>query len=134
MKFLALLVGIVAAQECIDGEGVDSGNDGCDWYYDNDNYCGWYDTDAFTSSELCCACQNPHQWAEDCVDAETTDLGGDNCEWYYSNWNSCGDWDTDTFTSATDCCACYGGDGSCAETQETTDLGGDDACMAELTA
>ena len=53
-------------------------------------------------------------------------MGGDTCEWYYSNWNSCGDWDTDTFTSATDCCACYGGDGSCTETQETTDLGGDD--------
>ena len=128
MKYIALvaILGSVSAQDCVDGEGTDSGGDGCEWYMSNDSQCGWWDTDDFVAAEQCCACENPHQWADDCVDSLETDLGGDGCEWYYSNWNSCGDWDNDTFTAATDCCACYGGDGSCEETQFTQDSGDDD--------
>ena len=33
---------------------------------------------------------------------------------------------TDSFTSAIECYACYGEDGTCADTQETADLGGND--------
>ena len=126
MKFLALLIGSISAQACVDSTGTDSGGDGCEWYYSNDGQCGWWDTDSFTAGLECCACENPHQWEEGCVDGTDVDMGGDGCDWYYANWSSCGDWDTDTFTSATDCCACFGGDGSCVETQDTTDLGGDD--------
>merc|ERR1711998_617188 len=125
MKYFALIIAAVAAQECADGEGTDSGGDDCSWYYANDSQCGWWDTDTFTASLICCACENTHSWEDNCEDGTGSDLGGDGCDWYYANWSSCGDWDTDDFTAATDCCACYGGDGSCEETQFGTDMGGD---------
>ena len=121
MKFLAAFIGMVVAQECVDGEGLDSGGDGCDWYYENDGGCGWYDTDSFVAADICCACENPHAWEADSADTAatdafggdgsctetqgTTDLGGDDCAWYWANPGSCGDWDDDDFTASA-CCAC----------------------------
>lgn len=35
---------------------TDSGGDGCEWYDDNTGFCGQYDTENFTASTMCCAC------------------------------------------------------------------------------
>lgn len=84
MKFIALLVCAVVAQDdgidCVDNMDLsDAGGDDCGWYYDNDSQCGWWDTDEFTASMLCCACENPHKWDDSCVDNEGQDAGGDDC-------------------------------------------------------
>ena len=50
------LLGAVSTQECTDGTGVDIGGDGCEWYYENSDSCGFYDSVDFTASNECCAC------------------------------------------------------------------------------
>ena len=35
---------------------TDSYGDGCDWYYGNEEWCGWYDDDDFWAFVDCCAC------------------------------------------------------------------------------
>ena len=42
--------------ECVDGTGVDSWGDGCDWYDANPTGCGGYDTDTFVAEDECCVC------------------------------------------------------------------------------
>jgi hypothetical protein len=43
--------------QCVDNAGpyTDSGNDGCEWYVGNEEYCGTFDTEDFVSA-ACCAC------------------------------------------------------------------------------
>ena len=35
---------------------TDSYGDGCDWYYGNEEWCGWYDDGDFWAYYDCCAC------------------------------------------------------------------------------
>ena len=40
-----------------DPDYVDSGGDGCEWYYDNADQCGEYDNEnTYTAYDACCAC------------------------------------------------------------------------------
>jgi len=43
--------------ECVDGEGVDSYGDGCEWYFENPASCGDYDHEEFSANDECCACE-----------------------------------------------------------------------------
>ena len=102
MKFtIALLIGAAAAKksapvqaladlewQCYsDDASVDSFGDGCDWYDANPEGCGAYDSETFTASELCCACDGG--WSAACYDEDNmdtlTDSGGDGCDWYNAN-------------------------------------------------
>ena len=41
---------------CNDDDAVDSWGDGCEWYTDNEWWCGDYDWEGFTAYNACCAC------------------------------------------------------------------------------
>ena len=48
------------ADQCEDSDiyfgWTDSYGDGCDWYYGNEEWCGYYDDDDFWAYYDCCAC------------------------------------------------------------------------------
>lgn len=93
-----------AEPECTDHQNTtDSGGDGCDWYYGNEDSCGQFDDDDFLAYE-CCACGGiPVDY---CTEYQnTTDSGGDGCDWYFGNEGSCGLYDDEDFL-AFNCCAC----------------------------
>ena len=50
----------VEAGQCVDSDvyfgWTDSYGDGCDWYYGNEEWCGWYDDADFWAYYDCCAC------------------------------------------------------------------------------
>jgi len=122
--------GFDGQSECMDTNwGVDSGGDGCDWYWDNKDSCGQYDDDDFYAKDDCCVCgggsSDDDWWEEvwedddsgdedyaedDCWDTNWgIDNGGDDCDWYWDNQDSCGEYDDDDFSAKWDCCACGGG-------------------------
>ena len=43
-------------EECVNGDGVDSFGDGCDWYDANPDGCGDYDSADFVAADQCCVC------------------------------------------------------------------------------
>jgi len=47
--------GLSAICASTSGPFKDTGGDGCDWYEQNPDYCGWFDDDDFDSS-VCCGC------------------------------------------------------------------------------
>merc|ERR1712032_1608871 len=105
--------------QCYDDElHVDSFGDSCQWYYENPEGCGAYDTADFEAAELCCACYDETGmtggYYASCEDEDANgtlvDTGLDGCEWYNVNVDSCGHYDTDTFKANDACCACWGGD------------------------
>ena len=52
MKFaIAIFIGAITAQDCVDGELTDAGGDTCEWYYLNDSSCGYWDTAEFKANE-----------------------------------------------------------------------------------
>lgn len=55
-QFNSIIEGEDQELECIDGDGVDSYGDGCDWYWDYPEGCGGYDTAEFSANDECCAC------------------------------------------------------------------------------
>ena len=74
--------------------------DGCDWYWGNEDGCGWYDTDCGSAWDECFAC-----W---CDTTGWVDNWGDGCDWYDANPSGCGYYDEGTGSSAWDeCCACW---------------------------
>ena len=100
----------------------------CGYYATNDTTkadCGRYDTDAFRSSEMCCACGGGltrevsipivepvcQDSNTDTAMREITDSYGDGCAWYESKISNtfCGEFDTDQFFAEEMCCACGGG-------------------------
>ena len=116
--------------------------DGCYWYDDNPEMCGYYDDDDFSAFTMCCACEGrtmlypelnlastaktntklPVVNLSNCLDTDfTTDLTGDGCSWYTEFSHTCGDYDDDDFSAATDCCACGGG----FRWEDPTDSAGD---------
>ena len=98
--------------ECVDGEGVDSFGDGCDWYDENVDGCGAYDTADFVADEQCCACEADAEEEEaggdECTNGDGVDSYGDGCDWYDANPDGCGVYDTDEFIAADQCCVCEG--------------------------
>jgi hypothetical protein len=98
---------------------MDSFGDGCEWYLQYYEYCGWYDTNDFIATEMCCVCQAAehedasdwevnHDWYDNCENSANgaTDSYGDGCEWYDEYRDGCGYYDTDDFISFEMCCAC----------------------------
>ena len=63
MKYIAAISTATAikhksmAETCENGPGVDSYGDGCEWYDDMPEDCGWYDTATWSSHDACCACR-----------------------------------------------------------------------------
>lgn len=47
--------GISAICASTSGPFKDTGGDGCAWYEENPEFCGWFDDDDFDSS-VCCGC------------------------------------------------------------------------------
>ena len=82
------------------------GND-CDAYAGNEDWCGEYDDQDFSSNSMCCACGGG--W---CVDRDdgATDPYGDGCDLYALNPEWCDGYDDSDFSSNEMCCACGGGD------------------------
>lgn len=85
----------------------DIAGDQCDWYDNYPSGCGLYDTDDFSSNDMCCACGGGAGTYE-CANTEGDgrDWGGDDCSWYvdYQSW--CGYYDDADFTASEMCCAC----------------------------
>ena len=48
---MAPMVDAAEEIECVDGTGVDSYGDGCNWYVQYPNECGWWDSDDFSAVE-----------------------------------------------------------------------------------
>lgn len=106
------------AEDCVDGAGLDSYDDGCDWYSANPESCGEYDWESFTAADECCVCgggeggeEEPaaeEEEADDgeCVDGDGVDSYGDGCVWYNDNVDSCGAYDTEEFVADEQCCVC----------------------------
>ena len=50
----------VKTEQCEDSDlyfgWTDSYGDGCDWYYGNEEWCGYYDDGDFWANYDCCAC------------------------------------------------------------------------------
>jgi len=127
---------------CFDmnGFGEDTGGDDCTWYWDYQDWCGAFDDDDFTASEMCCACTDPDAFyyfnlaaLESCFNLDevewTTDSFGDGCAWYKENPGYCGVYDTDDFKANELCCDCEGGLPFEADCEELNfgfgDVGGD---------
>ena len=115
---------------------TDAYGDSCEWYTENADSCGAYDSDDFSAAFLCCACGGGN-FGDECSDQDNgiTDLYGDSCEWYTDNFDSCGVYDGGDFTAALLCCGCGGGlfnevtpttTGSCVNDDSVTDAYGDD--------
>ena len=102
---------------CVDSDWIDIGNDGCDWYWDNMDGCGDWDTDLGSAWDECCACGGG---TDSCAD-EWVDSFGDACDWYWDNMDGCGVYDTDCGSAWDECFAC-----SC-DTSGWVDSG-DDGC------
>ena len=100
----------------LDGYGnkiTDEWGDGCDEYAQNLHWCGQYNTDAFQSDEMCCACGGGDHEVWTCFDddnnGEITDNWGDNCEAYTNNPHWCHQYDSEDFLSGDLCQVCGGG-------------------------
>ena len=102
--------------ECDVTDAVDMGGDGCDWYWENSNQCGYFDTETFNAASMCCACMTIPEWPPvapptvcDNNPNGFTDSVGDGCDWYDNNSGSCGYYDTADFKANEMCCSCGGG-------------------------
>lgn len=117
-----------AVSGCLDQDWTvsDSWGDSCDYYVDNSEYCGLFDTEDFIASEVCCSCEGGLSHTTQCSDKTdgATDITGDGCDWYAENPFGCGLYDTDDFNATEMCCACGLENHVCADT-ETTDISGD---------
>ena len=86
-----------------DNGAVDTGRDGCDWYEQNEGFCGNYDNLLFKASEMCCICGGGTREKFIPVCHETNndylDTGKDDCKWYVGHRNMCGDFDTPHFNA-----------------------------------
>jgi hypothetical protein len=123
----------VVYDDCTNDDSVgDAYDDTCtEWYDQNPDTCGDYDTDTFVAADLCCACVGTGEvivggdedtWApveepasepvvyDGCTNDDSVgDEYDDTCsEWYDTNPDTCGDYDTETFVAADLCCACVG--------------------------
>ena len=87
----------------------DVGGDQCDWYERNSGYCGYYDTEDFVASAMCCTCGGGSTGTCEELNDGFGDITGDQCDWYAANPSGCGLYDTDEFSSNEMCCACGGG-------------------------
>ena len=51
---------MIETDQCVDSDlyygWTDSYGDGCDWYYGNEAWCGYYDDADFWANYDCCAC------------------------------------------------------------------------------
>lgn len=85
-------------EECVDGDGVDSFGDGCEWYNYNQDGCGYYDTSDFVAADECCICDATYTYY-------TEECGPD----YYDESEFYYDYDEDTgdYTIEIDFCCDY---------------------------
>ena len=85
---------------------VDIGGDSCDWYWNNQDTCGWWDYGEFAAGSDCCACNGGVTCEDNTYGA--TDIGGDGCDWYIGLEEYCGWYDTYNFFASEMCCSCQG--------------------------
>ena len=80
-------------------DAVDMGGDSCEWYYNNESQCGYFDTETFNAASMCCACIPAPPEPVVCENNTQgfTDSVGDGCDWYANNTGSCGYYDTTDF-------------------------------------
>ena len=99
---LAIMALIATVSAQCDDAGVDSFGDGCEWYDENPDSCGNYDTDDWSSWDSCCACAF-------CENDTFADTFGDGCDWYDENPDGCGNYDAEdgSCTSLDSCYACW---------------------------
>ena len=104
----------------LDDGATDPFGDGCDAYAQMPGWCGLYDSDVFSSEEMCCGCGGGEYDNGDgdypgCTSSDdgAADPFGDGCDAYAQVPGWCGLYDSEDFTSDDMCCACPNG-GSCA--------------------
>ena len=91
---------------------TDSYGDGCEWYDNYPSGCGMYDTEDFSSYDMCCSCQ-PIVYPDGCENSngDAVDEYGDGCFWYDWYPEDCGWYDTEEFSAIDMCCSCVGATG-----------------------
>ena len=110
-----------------DNEIGDSYGDVCSQYWGNEHWCGNYDTDAFNSYSMCCACSGEPGNGGTCENTNYDSFGnvigdsyGDVCSDYIGNAGWCGSYSTETFNNEEMCCACGGGSDPNSDTETVT--------------
>ena len=109
----------------LDDGATDPFGDDCDAYAQVPGWCGLYDSDVFSSEEMCCGCGGglgsysygyDDDDGLDCtnLDDGATDPFGDGCDAYAQVPGWCGLYDSDVFSSEEMCCGCGGGLGPTA--------------------